>query len=262
MTAATVTPKRKRRLLQAAAVTVGLSFLVSGCQTTRSYDELVGSGPLNLSTNQGASLEKYLALINGSNLAINVTSGQMFWNYCPDVQCASGDWKRVAVRDCESHFGGTCKLVASGKDIVWRGPVSINGVAFANKTPAAAESPPTSIDGIPALYRMKIGWGVSPGNWVDGKINLTRSPNTIAYKATFTDGVVCDGDVEISPQRHDVPATAPPSGRTIGTCLAQRNDKFRFEFEGPFETFGPNSGVILGRGDGRVQIEITYSDSN
>lgn len=112
-----------------AAVLLGGAIL-AGCQTTRNYDDLVGSGRLDLNRSQGQALERYLALSNGSNFAIDVTDGQLFWNYCADVQCASGDWKRVAVEDCERRFGGPCKLVAQGKEIVWRGPIFVDGAPF------------------------------------------------------------------------------------------------------------------------------------
>lgn len=242
-----------------AAVIMGGAVLAS-CQTTQRYADLVGNGRLDLNARQGETLERYLALSNAGNFAIDVTDGQMFWNFCPEIQCASGDWKRAAVQDCEQRLGGPCKLVAQGKDIVWRGPIFVDGQPF--RQAAAKTTVTVPSEGEPAQYRIKYGLRGTPGAWIDGRIVRRWTNEGIAYDLRFTDGLVCKGDVTLAGRRNDVPVGTPESGRTVGSCQSEIATSFRFDYKGPYETFGPDSGIIVGRDNQQLFIDVAFGPSN
>lgn len=244
-------------------IVAGFGALVSGCQTTPAYSEIVGAGPLRLSPKQAALTQRFLALQNGGGLAINVASGRMYFNYCPEMQCEVGPWDRAAVQDCAQRFGSPCKLMATGRDIVWRGPITVAGKPFDHERGGHLKAKVRKLDEkvFPARYRLTLGWGATPGDWIDGEIGFESKQDGLSYSASFTDGVKCDGDVQVAADRHDHPPTTLPSGKTKGLCVAALYAGFKFPYEGALEALGPEHGVIQAQGNKRRTVEIIY-DAN
>ena len=114
-----------------------MAGLIAGCVTTQSYDQLVGQGRVDLSERTWASYKRYTALPNPGAFAINPANGRTRGNYCSEVQCNVGDWKRTAVDRCTAQTGSQCKLFANDKKIIWRGPVYVLGsmLAALERTP-------------------------------------------------------------------------------------------------------------------------------
>ena len=97
--------------------------ILSGCQSTGSG---IGSGPIKLSPAIHAFYQKYLARPDTFHFAVSpdgLTAGASYWPSGATPNDCEIDTGGVALRACNSHGRGPCKLFADGKNIVWQGPV-------------------------------------------------------------------------------------------------------------------------------------------
>jgi len=177
-----------RRLLAA----IGLTLAMSACQTNNiDY----GNGPLTLSDRVMASFEFYLSHENPAYFAVR-NDGKVFaFSVCNHYTCEDsiGD---VALSGCARRAKGErCYLLASGRDIVWNGPISYRPgrfipdnpdgrsfilfwhhrvVQYGGRTPVRGTLTPA--DGSPivplsfdAIYRQVFGTCTGTLNRIDGR---------------------------------------------------------------------------------------------
>ena len=105
-----------RKLISVAV----LGWLVSACQTTNAD---VGKGPITLSPWVMAAFEWYLARENPSYFAVSADGQVSGASVCNSYECADsvGD---VALSSCRKRSANQrCHLFASGRTVVWNGPV-------------------------------------------------------------------------------------------------------------------------------------------
>lgn len=119
--------------LRRALAALGLTMAMSACQTNNiDY----GNGPLTLSDRVMASFEFYLSHENPAYFAVR-KDGKMFgFSVCNHHSCEDsiGD---VALSGCMRRSKGErCYLLASGRDIVWNGPISYRTGRFVPDSPA------------------------------------------------------------------------------------------------------------------------------
>lgn len=97
------------------------AFVLASCQTVGSQ---VGSGPLNLSGKVVVGLERYLAHDNALAFAVTSDGRTYGFGVCNAHSCRE-DLNEIAFRSCERRARGKrCSLFASGRDIVWNGPIT------------------------------------------------------------------------------------------------------------------------------------------
>jgi len=107
--------------LRNALAGLGLAAALTACQTNNiDY----GNGPLTLSDRAMASFETYLSHENPSYFAVQWDGFKYGYSVCNEYSCAEsvGD---IALSTCRRRSKGErCFLLAVGRDIVWRGPIS------------------------------------------------------------------------------------------------------------------------------------------
>ena len=108
-------------------VFVALAAALAACNSTQSYNEIRGSGRLDLRQGGWDLYQKYQAELDPGAFVVNPATGATYYNYCPARQCAGGDWMRTAIKNCSERTGGECKLFANHGKLVWAGPVFVNG---------------------------------------------------------------------------------------------------------------------------------------
>jgi len=93
-----------------------LVLLLAACQTT----ELVGSGPVELTSHQQRHYEKYKSMDTDEKVfMLHQANGLSFIHYCTEVAGCEMNMAS-SVGHCETRFGGTCKVYATGNKIVWK----------------------------------------------------------------------------------------------------------------------------------------------
>lgn len=240
-----------------------LAAALAACNTTTSYDELRGSGHLDLRKSGWDLYQKYKAELDPGAFVVNPVNGRTYYNYCPARQCAGGDWMREAIKNCSERTGGPCKLFANSGQFVWNGPVYVDGrqVLGAGLKRGASETSAAGPkdDGVQvtAAYRLIDGEDVGP--WTQGTVRVSPQRGRQPLSAEFTDGAECAGFVETPKSGQDPYVKA---GTVDLQCARQGDAPFKLRVQGAFEATAKFMGEFNGGdGSGRL-IEAVYAPSS
>lgn len=224
---------------------------VVACVPTKSFDELTGDGPLHMTRGNWAHFQKYRAELNPGAFAINPQRGIAYFNYCPAQQCEGGDWMRDAIRACGERTNGECKLFANFGELVWNGPIYVDGRRINGPDDTFERD-----DGgkrVDAVYRMIDGDEI--GAWVQGTLVVIPKRGRQRISGSFRDGVVCDGHVD-TPKDGEGFVT---EGTVNVRCARTTGDAISTEVNGAFVSTAPYVGRFEGSDGGSIRIEVGYS---
>lgn len=176
---------RKFRLLGA----VGILLLMVGCVATQSLDDIIGSGRIDLPQRSWTHFQKYKDLPDSGAFVYNRRARYSYYNYCPEAQCAFSNRARDAIFGCEQKVGKGCELLAQSGEIVWRGPIYVNGaiVHNGNDSTVAIANPVR----LSAKYRL-----VSKSDadhWRVGTVEIREAGASNVFTAEFARNIRCTG---------------------------------------------------------------------
>lgn len=97
------------------------SLLIGGCQTT---NRDTGAGAITLSERTMVAFEYYLSHERPTDFAVSADGTAYGYSVCNDFSCQDS-YGDVALSECRRRSKGqACRLFATGRDVVWKGPVS------------------------------------------------------------------------------------------------------------------------------------------
>ncbi len=106
---------------------LSLSLFLVSCQTP---SDLVGSGPLNLSTNiERYYNERYIGAMGAQYFVVSKDGRHANFTYCPAGAggCGGAEIIYEVIEGCEKRAGQECFIYAQNGFVVWDGPVTVGG---------------------------------------------------------------------------------------------------------------------------------------
>ena len=134
----------EKRLVTPLAVLQSCVILVPlvGC----AFESVRGSGPISLSEHVQEGFERYKDEDHPGNFAISLDGEDFGYSHCPDFKCRPGGQK-VALDSCtERSNGKLCRLYASGRTVIWDGPVNAQLENQLNEDWSGVRSDPNAND--------------------------------------------------------------------------------------------------------------------
>lgn len=244
-----------RGFIKGACLFVAVSLIAASCVTTQSYDEIVGKGRVDLSAKTWAHFKKYQDRFNSGAFAYNPRTNYAYYNYCADVQCAAGNRAREAVAGCTERSGPGCKLFAQNGEILWRGPVFVEGHQVSSNSSGSASASTAKAPGLslPAKFRLVTPAGA--GEWQAGKLNVADDGRSNVFDAEFMGGARCSGQIlgAIQFSTSDKYFTSLKGQCRMGSSGAQP-----IGFSGFINMVARHTGHITGDSGPRRKVEIVF----
>ncbi len=229
-----------------------MTLLIAGCVTSQSYNEIVGTGRIDLNAGTWAHFQKYQKQENGGAFAYNPRTGYAIYNYCPETQCEVSDKARDAIASCKEKSGEGCKLFGQNADVVWRGPVYVGGRLMNNAgSGLAAAAPRSAAISVSAAFR--IVSKSDPAPWQTGKMDFTSDGQSDLFTAKFGQSVTCSGAML---GKRQFSTSTKYFTRSDVKCLS--GGVWLTQFEGFLTVIAKHTGQITDTDGQNRKIEIAF----
>lgn len=229
---------------------LGVLFLVAGCVTTQSYEQMVGSGRLVMPEKSWTFFQKYRAEANAGAYAYNPRTGYSFYNYCAESQCVVSNVAEDAIAQCEAKSGSSCKLFAQGHKIVWRGPVYVGGEKVHDGELASAASAPIRL-----VAKFRFVGSSDHAEWRVGTLEIREEGLSDVFSAEFAKNIKCEG-VFMGRQRFATSTKYFTSMR--GRCWFGNGSEPYSIFTGSLNVIAKHKGNISGKDNQNRKTEIVF----
>ncbi len=225
------------------------AFVLIGCANKYRLSEVSGVGRLDLPPKTWTQLKAFTATPGAIYMSVDPVSGGAYFANCPEQNCVSGDNLKYVIDRCSSQYNRQCKLLATGRGLVWDGPIYVSGTqvwtpeigrqnAELRRQKKVAQR---KRRGVLLDIHYRISDRAQVGQWRPGTAWMRKSEHGATLYIELQGGAVCDANLTpgLGPNKRPTPL----KGSISSECFDKRG-KHISSLEGEYESGQPYTGTM------------------